>query len=401
MRICKIWDADYPWDIRVEKICHSLQAKHEVHLVCRNSQRRVSDEVIDGTRIHRLPSLPRWLGKLNDLVGFPLFFNPVWIARIWQTVRRQNIDLILVRDVPLAPAALAVGRWFDVPVVLDLAENYPAMLRDRLDFTPTSLFGRVVRHPGPARVIERMVLRRVTHVIVVVEESRDRLVNAGLAPDRIAVVSNTPPADRWKTVEESTATAVGDGVHLVYLGNLDGSRGIDTAIEAVSILKRIGHVVRLSVIGSGPNLDQFRNLAARLDVTDRVVIHGRLPFSGVQSVFSKANVGLIPHYATEAWNSTIPNKLFDYMAMGIPVIVSNAKPTERIVVKEDCGMVFQDRDPQSLAEAIEALTEPVIRRQKGDRGRSAVLQQFNWKEDERKLLEAVEAALDASKHSAT
>ena len=51
MIICKIWDADYPWDIRVEKVCRSLQQKHEVHLVCRNTKRRPTYEQLDGLHV--------------------------------------------------------------------------------------------------------------------------------------------------------------------------------------------------------------------------------------------------------------------------------------------------------------------------------------------------------------
>ena len=111
MVICKIWDADYPWDVRVEKVCQSLRQKHEVHLVCRNSKRRPTYEESDGIHIHRLPVIPFNLGWLNRVVGFPAFFNVVWIFFVWRVVRRDRASVILVRDLPLALTALIVGRW--------------------------------------------------------------------------------------------------------------------------------------------------------------------------------------------------------------------------------------------------------------------------------------------------
>src|SRR4051812_3724988 len=106
MIICHIWDADYPWDVRVEKISDSLSKKHEVHLVCRNTARRPRYERINGSTIHRLPCLPKLFGRMQRLVGFPAFFNPIWVYMIWQTVRTTNADMILVRDLPLALTAL-------------------------------------------------------------------------------------------------------------------------------------------------------------------------------------------------------------------------------------------------------------------------------------------------------
>ena len=391
MVICHIWDADYPWDIRVEKVCRSLQLKHKVHLVCRNAGRLPRYEELDGTIIHRLPAMPKWTGPCNAIVGFPLFFNPVWFFTIWSTVRHTHADLLLVRDLPLALTAIVIGRWFKIPVLLDLAENYPAMLRDRLLFTPTSLIGRVIRHPAPATIIEKMVLALVDHIVVVVEESRDRLLAMGVRGDRMSIVSNTPPLDRWDGEQMHRKNTQGqDAPHFVYLGNLDGSRGVDTAIKAISLLKDREINARLSIIGTGPNIAQFRELAESLGVTDRVAILGRLGFSEVQKIMAEANVGLIPHYDTDAWNSTIPNKLFDFMSMGKPVVVSDAKPTARIVREEKCGVVFKAQDACDLTDAMMQVKDSSVRDQLGRHGRASFIQKYNWTVDEKKLFESIE-----------
>jgi glycosyltransferase involved in cell wall biosynthesis len=394
--ICHIWDADYPWDIRVEKVCQSLQAKHEVHLVCRNEKRSPRHEVLDGTVIHRLPSLPRWLGPCHKAAGMPLFFNPTWVGTIWSTVKRIRADLILVRDIPLAPTALLAGRWFDIPVLIDLAENYPAMLEDQRRYSPRSAIGSTLRHPALATIIEQSVLKRADHIVVVVEESRDRLIGMGVDSSRITVVTNTPPLDRW-AAGAPTLVPPGDdeAIHLVYLGNLDGSRGIDTAIEAVALLRDRGDYARLSIIGSGPNIERHRELARTLGVTDRVVVTGRLGFAKVEAIMAEANVGLIPHYSTRAWNSTIPNKLFDFMAMGKPVVVSNCRPTARIVDEEQCGIVFKERDVEDLAAAIAAVKDARQRRRFGERGREAFLSRYNWAVDEQRLFASVDRAVRA------
>lgn len=389
MVICHIWDADYPWDIRVEKVCQSLQKQHEVHLVCRNDQRLPRREVLDGTVIHRLPAVPAWLGPLHRAAGIPLFFNPVWVRAIWSAVRESRADLILVRDIPLAPAALMTGRRLGLPVLVDLAENYPAMLEDQRRYSPRGALGSLLRHPRLASAVERRVLARADHIIVVVEESRDRLIDMGIDSSRITIVTNTPPLDRWAKARP----AGGGAAHLVYLGNLDGSRGLDTAIRAVALLKARGIEVRLTIIGTGPNIGQHRELAQAVGVTDRVAIMGRLPFSRVEELMAQANAGLIPHYSTPAWNSTIPNKLYDFMAMGMPVVVSDAKPTARIVGKEQCGIVFRERDAEDLAAAMAALGDPDRRERLGQRGRQAFEHTYNWAVDEGRLFQSVERAM--------
>lgn len=391
MVICKIWDAAYPWDVRVEKVCRSLHQKHEVHLVCRNTNGRQAYEKVDGIHIHRLPFLHFASVSLNKLIGFPAFFNPLWIITVWRIVRRYRADLILVRDLPLALTALLVGRWENIPVVMDMAENYPAMLEDRQHFAPDILLSSLIRNPAIARVVERIALRLMDHIIVVVEESLDRLIRAGIPRPQLSLVGNTPPLDRWQRSGSFESTSEQYELELVYLGNLDGNRGVDVAIQAVDYLRSLGCSVRMKVIGDGSWIQPLRHLVTALNLGDRIAIPGRLPFAEVEAIMAQAHIGIIPHYVTNSWNSTIPNKLFDFMSMGKAVIVSNARPAERVVREENCGLVFTDRDPKSLADAIVKLLDASVREALGKRGREAILRKYNWNVEEQTLLGAIES----------
>lgn len=127
-----IWDGDYPWDIRVEKFCSALiEAGNEIHLVCRNLARRPREELYEGIHLHRLPFLPRWLGRLNAPFTFPAFFNPIWLANMYRHARAHACEVIIVRDLPMAPAAVLIGWLTRRPVIMDMAECYPEMLRSR------------------------------------------------------------------------------------------------------------------------------------------------------------------------------------------------------------------------------------------------------------------------------
>src|SRR5438094_6720936 len=170
LSICKVWDADYPWDIRVEKVSASLVAAgHTVHLVCRNAARRPRREVGERFVIHRLPAIPPVLGPAHTACNFPHPLSPVWAHAIWRVVHDVRADVLLVRDLPLAIPAALIGRRLSIPFVLDMAEHYAAMLEDRLRYTPTSVLDRLVRRPRFARLVERLALRLVDRVIVVVE----------------------------------------------------------------------------------------------------------------------------------------------------------------------------------------------------------------------------------------
>ena len=396
MIICKIWDADYPWDVRVEKICGSLTKKNEVHLVCRNSLCRPRYEYVDSLHIHRLPCLPKQYGPLNRVLGFPAFFNPLWIYSIWRVARTAKIDLILVRDLPLALTALIVGRLLKVPVVLDMAENYPAMMQDLQAMTPfgiQTLINGVVRNPAFVRAVERVAIHAVDHILVVVEEARDRLVGMGVPPSRISLVINTPTCDRLDSSPESRLPGVSprqDSLTLIYLGLLEPPRGLDTVIAGMERLRDRSPNLRLRIIGSGRDAERLHAMVREKGLMDRVEFLGWIDYKYAIRHIHEADIGLVPHHATESWNTTIPNKLFDYMSMGKPVIVSNAKPVERIVREVQCGVVFREQDPDDLARAILTLESESVKAAMGRRGKDAVARKYNWAVDEQRLFQALE-----------
>ena len=391
MRVCKIWDGDYPWDVRVEKVARSLtEAGHEVHLLARNRQRLPERERLSEAEVYRLKPW-RLLGKrLDDATMFPAFFNPRWLRAISETARASRADLILVRDLPLAPSAIWAGRHLGVPVVLDMAENYPAMLRGRVHLGVHGPVDFFLRNAAAAAAVERWVLARIDHVLVVVEESRQRLRALGVPDDRITVVSNTPSLSRLEQLAPKAHDSSGL-LELIYLGLLEAPRGIDIMLEALALSKRDGIPARLTILGDGRERRVFEAHAKELGLDETSVrFLGRLPYEQAVRLLQCADVGVIPHVASEHWNTTIPNKLFDYMAGGLAVLTSDAKPAARIVMHTGSGLVFRDNDARDCARAIRELADADFRAQCGRNGRASVAALYNWDLDSARMLEAVD-----------
>ncbi len=394
MKVLKIWDAEYPWDVRAEKVMRSLgEAGHEVHLVARNRRWDPPEESLPEAEVHRLRPW-RVLGrKLDGFAQFPAFVSPRWFSRIAGTGRRYGADVILVRDLPLAPTALAAARLLGVPVILDMAENYPAMIEDIWIGGRQGPLDFVLRNPRLVSLVERRTLPAMDHVLVVVEESGERIAGLGVDPERITVVSNTPSASR---IPEDAVSIRDDGgpLRMVYLGLLEKPRGIESVLRGVAILRDRGVSVWLDIIGDGMDEDLFQAEAKRLELGDDIVkFHGRLPYDEALSVFATSDVGLVPHLALESCSTTIPNKLFDYMSYGLPVITTNMPPSERIVNDVGSGAVFRSDDEVDFAAAVERMVDPENRRRFGTNGRRAILERYNWSEEAKRLVEAVESTV--------
>lgn len=386
MNILFCWDGEYPWDIRVEKVCNSLiQAGHTIHLVCRNQYGLPREELYKSINVHRIASLPKLFGRLNGAFTFPAFFSPVWLWRMRQVARREKCALIIVRDLPMSPAALWVGRSCGIPVILDMAECYPEMLRCAWEFEGFRLSNLFVRNPRLADAIEQFVLRRIDHVFVMVEESQARLLAMGIPAESISIVSNTPDQQRYPQAE----VRGDDELRLFYVGLLNPSRGVDTMLDAASHLKAARFNVKMEIVGSGKHAQHLRRRADAMHLQQQVHFAGWVENTRVPDMIAVADVGIVPHYACSHWNNTIPNKLFDYMAAAKPVIVSDASPTARIVRETGCGLVYPSRDARALAAVIEQLRDPGLRRTLGQMGRSAIQQRYNWQNDAATLVGVV------------
>ena len=291
---------------------------------------------------------------------FPAFVNPRWVSAIYRTARRERSEVVIVRDLPLAPTAIAVARALGIPAILDMAENYPAMMQSLFDTRVQRPWDVLLRHPRAVRAVERWVLRHVDHVLVVVEESCDRLVALGVPPDRITLVGNTPPL---RTLKATTAHAHLKGeLHLNYLGLLEAARGLGVVISALAQCRTRGIAVRLSVIGTGRERARFEQQAHDLSLDESAIrFLGYVPNAEALRLVAEADVGLVPHMATNSWNTTIPNKLFDYMAAGLAILTSDARPAARVVRETATGEVYAGTDPDALVAAIERLVDPAVR----------------------------------------
>ena len=123
-----------------------------------------------------------------------------------------------------------------------------------------------------------------------------------------------------------------------------------------------------------------------------VEFKGRVPNPQALAALRSAHVGVVPHWGDESWNTTIPNKLFDYMACGLVVLTSDTKPCARIVEGSSAGLVYHDRDPADLAAKLRAVEDPERRERYGACGRAAIASTYHWERDADRMLALLERA---------
>ncbi len=209
----------------------------------------------------------RWRGALT----LPYHINPMWRRAIRDLVVKDGCQLLIVRDMPLVLAATTVGKRTGVPVIFDMAENYPAVMAvwRRWEGRKRALANFFARNITLARMVERAGIRAADQIFVVVPEHVERVAQLRGTISDIEVIENTPVLEELDVLYTCYSSRperqpVSRGMEVVYGGNVHFYRGIDTLIEAAALLRhRQVHEIRWTVVGTGKVMNRLQQLGGR------------------------------------------------------------------------------------------------------------------------------------------
>lgn len=371
----------YPTDIRAEREARALRrAGHAVFLMARRGPGQLARETVDGVQVLRVPLPFQGCKPLADFIYF-FFQRYSLLWRLARACRRHRIDVLHVHDLPYAFTTAAAGRLLGLPVIFDMREHYVSMLA-------SSFAAEVYRRFRPLafillgllRLEELFACRWSTKVIVVADEHIGRVRRLGVRRANIAVVTNTEDIDCFEGFPDEPQLRrrwAGKFV-IMYVGGLEPIRGLETVLRALPAIRRELPEAHLVLVGDGASRGELEQLTERLGLREHVTFTGFAPFAQLPSYIRAAAVCLVPHISSPHVDTTMPNKIFHYMMLGQPVVVSNLPPLMRVVRDAECGLIFRQQDPQSLAQAVLALRDQGLRRRLGENGRRAVHDRYHW-----------------------
>jgi len=375
-----VLDQPFPPDIRVEnEACSLIGAGHEVTLLSLSPDERPGEEIYRGIRVIREKIPAQLRNKLRGLAGsLPLLtWYLAWLLTRFH--RRNRVDVIHVHDLYLFGGGIRAAKRIGVPVVGDLHENWVEALKHYA--WSTRVPGKWVVNIPRWEKMERLWVNAVNRLVVVVQEAEQRNLDLGVPAKKITVVPNTIKLSTFDSfaVDESCMDRVKSELTITYTGGFDVHRGLASVIEAMpSILERYPGA-RLVLVGEGSIRPELEVLASRLGVGASVQFEGWKRQEKLKSYIMGSDVCLVPHLKTIHTDATIPHKIFHYMYYEKPVVVSNCRPLERIVMESNGGLVYPAGDAVALAGAVLRLAgDRDLAKSMGERGKQAVMEKYNW-----------------------
>lgn len=343
-------------DNRVAKLVHYFDSEGmEVFVLGRNWP----GGVLPANRLGQHRRFKLWVNKgplFYALLNLRLFF--------WLLVHR--FDKVLAVDLDTLPAAWLGARLKRRPVFMDSHEFFSE--------SPELQHRPIIKKIW--RSLEAYLLPRIDGGFTVSPGIVD--LYQTLFGVQFELLRNVPR----RPTELLPLREVGADPVVYYQGALNVGRGLKEAIGAMTLLP--GY--KLHIAGSGDEEDVLRELVKELKLEERVVFLGRLPFEALRAEAARAHVGLclLENIGLNYYHS-LPNRLFDYPALGLPIIATNFPDMGRLVQQYNTGLLLDSMEAEVIAAAIRrACEDGALRLLWGD-ALPRIVSDLNW-EKEAKVL---------------
>ena len=388
MKIGMILDAPFPPDPRVENEAVSLvENGHEVFLFCLKYADEKASDIINGIQVKRYSS-NTFEYKLSALAYTIPLYSVIMQKKIAKFIRETNIEALHIHDMRIAGAVYKVNMNFNLPVVLDLHDNIPEVMKlyPHLQKFP----GKYLISPKKWKQKEEEFIKKANKVIAVSPEFIETLaLRLPLEKDKLVLVPNTIRKTFFEDyiVNETIIKKYKSNFVILYLGDTHLRRGIQTAIAALETLKDTIPEIKLVIVGKNTSDIILRKQVKDLQLEQFVDFEGWQNVSLFQSYILASEICISPLHRNLQHDVAYANKIFQYMSLAKPLLVSDAIAQKKLVEKVACGLVHKERDFKDFSNKVLALykSKP-LRMELGESGRKFIQNEFSWEQTSKNLI---------------
>lgn len=322
-----------------------------------------NDATADGVKIKAVQKDRKRLARMT---------RTVW--RVYKEARKQDADVYHFHDPELIPAALAL-RAAGKNVVYDVHEDFPKDIVVTKSYLPGWSRQWVARI---AKGVESLTCRHFSALVTATPQIAERLRRVN---SRTITILNYPPDLEKLNGRNGESSWAGRRKSVTYTGTFMAQRGIREMMKAVLELpESLGVKLELA----GPD---FPEELQRHPAWARVEYYGGLDLGSMFRLQQSVRAGLILHHPTATFVESIPVKMFEYMAAGLPMILSDFPFWREMLKGINCSLFVNPLDTRQIADAIKyVMTHDREAEEMGRRGQEAVAKQFNWDTQAGKLV---------------
>lgn len=327
-----------------------------------------SREEFDGIRVVRVWSyITSNEGFFRRSLDFASFMASATVAGI--LVRKPDVVVATSPQFFTAVAGWLVGALRRRPFVFEVRDLWPESIRAVGAMHSGRLFRMLEK-------VELFLYRRSAAVVTVTHAFRTNLIDRGIDPGKVHVVTNGVDPVRFEPRSRDAELAADLGLSGKYVAGYVGTHGMAHSLKtllAAAGLLREREDVRLLLIGDGAEKAGLREKASQMGLTN-VVFVDSVPRSEIRRYFSLLDASIVHLKDTALFRTVIPSKIFEAMSMGIPIVHGVPGESAAIVDAAGAGLVVPPEDPSAIADAIIRIADdPALAARLGAAGREAAL----------------------------
>jgi len=373
-KVCMLVSVQQPFEVRLfhREAKTLVEAGYLVTIIAQYDK----TEIVDGVRIVGI-------GKTGSR-----FSRILHTAKIFNRALAERADIYQVHNPELLLWGVLLKFFTKRPVIYDVHEDFPDAVKIR-DWIP-----RYLRGPLSLMVdiYERVLTRLIDYVVTADEQTSGRFLHSN---KRVLTLFNFPRIAYLKGIANVKKTSKSVKI-VIHAGSLSPERGGDIMLEAFKTVKEVVQGARLLLIGdfTTPYGLNLKRKVIKYGLEDSVTLVDYLPHEQVLEYIAKSDVGLSLLQPVPKFMKNIPQKIFEYMACGVPSVISDLPPVRPFIETSQAGILVSPSNPVKIAESIVFLLQhPEEARKMGESGRRAVLEEYNWEKESKKLLEVYEELL--------
>lgn len=355
------------YDARIfVKECSSLAKKYQVNLIVADGE---GDENINSVKIL---DVGKSQGRLNRILK----------ARkaILEKAKILDADVYHLHDPELIPIGLKLKK-LGKKVIFDAHEDFPKQILTK-PYLPFSL-RKVLSFF--AAFGEHILCRKFDGIVGATPFIANKFLKIN---HNVVNINNYPKIEELQSIERPQSQRVQGQV--CYIGGISLERGINEVVQALTKTK---NNVNLKLAGKFHSEELAKDIKQE-EGWGKTEFLGFVGRKEIRKLLSTTQIGLVTLHPTVSYLDSLPVKLFEYMCAGIPVIASDFPLWREIVLKNNCGLCVDPQDPKAIAEAIDYLIDhPKEAEQMGKNGFKAIQAEFNWLNEESKLLKFYEGII--------
>ncbi|MBR0784908.1 glycosyltransferase family 4 protein [Bradyrhizobium iriomotense] len=374
-----------PFDRRVWSEATTLAGHgYDVSIICpKGPQATASFEVIEGIAVYRhwLPKEGRGVFGYLAEYSAALFWEFTLSFRI---LASHGFDVIHACNPPdLIFLVGAVHKFlFGKSFVFDHHDINPELYEAK--FERRGILWRAMV------VFERLTFALADVSIATNQSYRTIAIERGrMTPDRVFVVRSGPNLSRVRSFPSDPIWKRGRNLLVAYVGVIGKQEGLDLLLESIKHIRRTRNRddIQFVIVGSGPELDNVKELATAFELDDSITFTGRVDDATLFTVLSTADVCVNPDRPNAMNDKSTMNKIMEYMALGKPIVQFDL--TEGRVSADEASLYARNTDTADFGDKIlELLDDPAQRARMGEFGKKRIDGELAWDHESTRLLSA-------------